>query len=279
MQSAKPTIVDSIAHAEFVGLVVEAGLDPNDVWAGDYVPVVWERARPFFLARGLPEPGSRVLEFGCNFGASSVMLASMGAEVTAIDINPTYVNIASSNARAYGVSGHVEFLHVSDTRKLPFADNAFDLVVCNSVLEYVEDDHLDQVLGEIDRVLKAGGILFVLGTSSRLWPREVHSGVWLVNYLPRVMDPVLRKVVPNIERGLNPWRLVRRMAGYENLDISDRDCSLMEAKRRIMSPRKYNLLRLFRLVSTGFGTSLGLLMPSIMVALKKPSLRKADAGR
>ncbi len=279
MQSAKPTIVDSTAHAEFVRLVVDAGLDPDDVWAGDYVPVVWERARPFFLARGLPEPGSRVLEFGCNFGASSVMLASMGAEVTAIDINPTYVNIASSNARAYGVSGHVEFLHVSDTRKLPFSDNAFDLVVCNSVLEYVEDDHLDQVLGEIDRVLKAGGILFVLGTSSRLWPREVHSGVWLVNYLPRVMDPVLRKVVPNIERGLNPWRLVRRMAGYENLDISDRDCSLMEAKRRIMSPRKYNLLRLFRLVSMGFGTSLGLLMPSIMVALKKPSIRKADAGR
>ncbi len=269
MQTAKPTIADTSAHAEFIDQIVDAGLDPEDPWVGGYVSVVWERARPFFLSRGLPAHGSKVLEFGCNFGATSVMLASMGANVTAIDINPSYVNIARTNARAYGVSMHTEFLHVGDTRRLPFGDQSFDLVVCNSVLEYVDDEHLDTVLREIDRVLKTGGILFVLGTSNKLWPREVHSGVWLVNYIPSVLDPLLRRIVPKFERGLNPWRLVRSLDGYENLDASDQGKSLMEGKRKTSSPLKCALLQLFGLASTAFGTSLGLLLPSIMVALKK----------
>ncbi|TAN81087.1 MAG: class I SAM-dependent methyltransferase [Gallionella sp.] len=270
MQAVKPTIVDKSAHAEFLDKVVAANLDPADPWVRDYVSMSWERARPYFMAKGLPAPGSRVLEFGCNLGASSIMLASMGGEVTAIDINPDYVDIARANARAHGVPEHVEFLHVADTRKLPFADNAFDLVVCNSVLEYVHDDHLDSVLGEIDRVLKAGGILFVLGTSSGLWPREVHSRAWLVNYLPRTLDPIIRKMSPDFMRGLSPWRLLRRLERYENLDRSDGDNSLLAAKRQITPPRKYALLRLFRVASLALGTSLGLLLPSITVALKKP---------
>lgn len=270
MQTAKPAIVDEPAHAEFIGKVVAANLDPADPWVRDYVAMSWERARPFFLAKGLPVPGSRVLEFGCNLGASSIMLASMGARVTAIDINPDYVGIADANARAHGVSEQVGFLHVADTRTLPFPDDAFDLVVCNSVLEYVRDDHLDRVLAEIDRVLKAGGILFVLGTSSRLWPREVHSRAWLVNYLPRAMDPLIRKISPDFMRGLIPWRLLHRLADYENLDRSDGDSSLLAAKRQITPPWKYALLRLFGVAGPVLGTSLGLLLPSMTVALKKP---------
>ena len=270
MSSTKPTIVDESAHAEFLDKVIAAKLDPADRWVTDYVSISWERARPFFLQKHLPAVGSKVLEFGCNLGASSIMLATMGAKVTAIDINPDYVNIARSNAKAHGVSAHIEFLHILDTRELPFADETFDLVVCNSVLEYVRDDHLDRVLGEIDRVLKAGGILFVLGTSSGLWPREVHSRAWLVNYLPPALDPLIRKISPGFMRGLSPWRLLHRLDRYENLDRSDGDNSFLAAKRQITPPWKYTLLRLFRIASLGLGTSLGLLLPSITVALKKP---------
>lgn len=270
MQAVKPAIVDKSAHAEFIDQVVAANLNPADTWVRDYVSISWERARPFFLTKDLPAPGSKVLEFGCNLGASSIMLASMGAEVTAIDINPDYVNIAKANAKAHGVSEHVEFLHITDTQKLPFADNTFDLVVCNSVLEYVQNNHLDQVLNEINRVLKAGGILFVLGTSSGLWPREVHSRAWLVNYLPHALDPIIRKISPDFMRGLSPWRLLRSLDHYENLDRSDSDKSFLAAKQLTTPPWKYTLLRLFRLASLGLGTSLGLVLPSITVTLRKP---------
>ena len=42
-----------------------------------------------------------------------------------------------------------------DIHAIPFADNRFDLVIANHVLEHVSDDR--QALGEISRVLKPGG--------------------------------------------------------------------------------------------------------------------------
>lgn len=43
----------------------------------------------------------------------------------------------------------------ADIHKLPFADNSFDVVLCNHVLEHVDDDIL--AMREINRVLKTGG--------------------------------------------------------------------------------------------------------------------------
>jgi SAM-dependent methyltransferase len=42
-----------------------------------------------------------------------------------------------------------------DLLKIPFADNSFDVVLCNHVLEHVDDDL--KALSEIFRVLKPGG--------------------------------------------------------------------------------------------------------------------------
>ncbi len=42
-----------------------------------------------------------------------------------------------------------------DIHTMPFADNQFDVVLCNHVLEHVHDDR--QALREINRVLKPGG--------------------------------------------------------------------------------------------------------------------------
>jgi len=43
-----------------------------------------------------------------------------------------------------------------DLHSIPFAQDTFDLVLCNHVLEHVEDDR--RVMGEILRVLKPGGL-------------------------------------------------------------------------------------------------------------------------
>lgn len=42
-----------------------------------------------------------------------------------------------------------------DIHEIPFAENTFDVVLCNHVLEHVRDDH--KAMSEIHRVLKPGG--------------------------------------------------------------------------------------------------------------------------
>ena len=42
-----------------------------------------------------------------------------------------------------------------DVHNIPFADNSFDVIICNHVLEHVEDDK--QAMKEIYRIMKPGG--------------------------------------------------------------------------------------------------------------------------
>jgi SAM-dependent methyltransferase len=102
--------------------------------------------------------------------------------------------------------------------------------LCNSVLEYVRPDQLAAIVGELRRVLKPGGRLLVTGTSSRLSPKEVHSGRWLVNYLPRRIDSWLGRCR---QRGLDPFRLRRLVRD----GFTDEDAPAAAASGRRRAPR------------------------------------------
>ncbi len=66
-------------------------------------------------------------------------------------------------------------LKVCPGEQLDFADNTFDIVFTNEVLEHVDDDR--RVVEEIVRVLKPGG-KFICFTPNRGWPFEQH-GIFL----------------------------------------------------------------------------------------------------
>ena len=54
--------------------------------------------------------GRRLLDAGCGTGALSVEAARRGAEVVAVDLSPTLVDLARSRAANGGGAGSVEFL-------------------------------------------------------------------------------------------------------------------------------------------------------------------------
>lgn len=72
---------------------------------------------------------------------------------------------------------------------LPYEDDSFDLIVCITVIEHVEN--VDYCLDEIARVLRPGGTLY-LEAPNYLWPHEPHLNVIMPPLCPK---PLLRALV------------------------------------------------------------------------------------
>ncbi|HET7875723.1 MAG TPA: class I SAM-dependent methyltransferase [Methylomirabilota bacterium] len=268
MSRSRPEIVSRDADLRFWALAIKRGMNPDDRWVGGSVEHAWERSRHVFEQLGVPLAGASVLEFGCNVGGTAIVLAALGATVTAVDVDPGFVELAATNAERYAVK-HIQFHCVPDSTRLPFRDGEFDLIVCNSVLEYVAHPILGGVQREIDRTLRRGGVILVAGTSNRLWPREIHSGQWLTNYLPRGLDGVLFGARPP-ERGIWPWEVQRGFGRYENVDLAGRGRGYLAARRaRGMAGPRYQILRLAIPTLRVFGLWAGLLTPSMSVTLRK----------
>jgi SAM-dependent methyltransferase len=267
-----PRIVDPVADARFREIAREVSKNPDDVWFGKYVEYEWEHGRHIFET--LPEPleGRKVLEFGHNMGATSIVLAHLGAAVTAVEVSPRLHEVAKVNAARYGVGDRIRFVLNDKTPSvLPFPDAAFDVISCNSVLEYVDHPILPAVLRELHRVLKPGGLVVITATASRFSPREVHSGRWLVNYLPRWVDRIVAK--GPIQRGLWPWELRWGFGGgYRNLDVQDRGRAYVEARRRIgASKGKCLVASVLGRILSPFGLTVGLVARNISMTLRKPA--------
>lgn len=268
-----PQILDFSAANEFEREASSQNLDVNDPWVGGYVEYEWEHFRHILESYYGDIKGLNVLEFGCNFGASSIVLAQMGANVTAVDVDQDYINLAKKNAAQYELQDKINFIYVEDTQTLPLESAEFDLVIANSVLEYVPHQILNNVLIEIDRVLKVGGDLQVLGTSSRLAPKEVHEETWLINYLPRSLDKFLFKEnAPS--RGIWPWELTSTLSNYKNKDHTNNSSEYLLARKKIgKSNTHLSILKAIDLLVRPFGQSVGLFGLNISVALTKQSSR------
>lgn len=262
--------VDPIADARFRALLsrrqVSAGGDQR--FGADYVEWEWRHARHVFQELPRDLHGLRVLEFGCHLGATAIVLALLGADVVATDVDPQLMALARLNAERYGVSDRIRFLTQDRGSGLPFEDGAFDLVSCNSVLEYVRREQLAQTQRELARVLRPGGLVVVIGTSNRLWPREVHSRQWLTNYLPRFLD---RLIPARLRRGVSPFALRDGFPGCRDL-LADDTGALARAKARMgTSSWKIRLLSAAAPWLRRLRLSPAVLMPTLTMWLSKPA--------
>jgi SAM-dependent methyltransferase len=102
--------------------------------------------------------GARVLDVGCQTGALSVVLGERGARVVGLDTAEWLVEAARRRAQGWGVAA--EFV-VGRGEALPFESASFDVVTFVDVIEHCQDAH--RCLREIARVLRPGGVAYVLG--------------------------------------------------------------------------------------------------------------------
>ena len=122
----------------------------------------------------------------------------------------------------------------------------------------------------LDRVLKPGGHLLVMGTSNRLAPQEVHSRRWLINYVPRCADQAIGLRNP-LQRGIWPWSITDLFPLYRDLVLEDRGKGFVTAKREGGTAlTKIIALNWLRMFGALVGCSIGILVPSIFLVLQKP---------
>jgi SAM-dependent methyltransferase len=266
---SRPRIVNPRADLLFSSLAERRGLDPDARFVGGYVEWEWRHARHVFDGPLGSVRGRRVLELGCNVGATAIVLGALGAEVVAIDPDAEIVEIARANVARYGLVDRVTLAHVADTTRLPFERESFDWVSCNSVLEYVPHEERGAVLGEVDRVLVPSGRVAILGTSNQLWPVEQHSQRWLAHYLPRALDGALFERAPR--RGVTASFVRRTLAGYRDLAARDGGQLFVDLKAR-MGARgaKLAMLRAGARIATRAGAAPGCLGPTLTMILQKP---------
>jgi SAM-dependent methyltransferase len=97
--------------------------------------------------------GCHVLDMGCGTGADATLLAMRGAEVSAVDISPDLLELATYRSALDGQAQRVT-VRCGSAHAIPVPDQSVDLVFGNAVLHHVD---LELTAREVHRVLKPGG--------------------------------------------------------------------------------------------------------------------------
>ncbi len=110
---------------------------------------------------------TEVLDLCCGAGQTTQFLVQFSRHVTGLDASPIALQRAAGNVpQAKYVEGLAE--------KMPLADNRFDLVHTSAAMHEMNSEQLGQILQEVYRVLKPGGIFALVDfhkpTNWLFWP-------------------------------------------------------------------------------------------------------------
>lgn len=119
-----------------------------------FYELVFGRVEREFRSAG----ADRILDAGCGVGAHSVRLARRGFNVTAVDMVPATLALATQTTAEHDVQDRVS-VSQEDITSLSFRDGSFRGVLCWGVLMHVPD--VDDAISELARVLAPGGALIV----------------------------------------------------------------------------------------------------------------------
>jgi SAM-dependent methyltransferase len=173
-----------------------------------------------FLEReGVPLSG-RVLDVGCGGGGMPISLAEHADYVVGIDPCDRFGDAGVRIARERGLT-NVRFL-LADGQALPFADQAFDLVLSHAVIEHVADAR--RYLGECRRVLAPGGRCY-LSTGPYLSMAGAH--------LPRLRVPVPLHLIAGRAIAFRTFRWLARHAPWTLREPAHENSFIRDARRGV----------------------------------------------
>jgi SAM-dependent methyltransferase len=153
------------------------------MWAsGSYRTVVDEIVGPLggILVETVDvQPGSRVLDVAAGTGSSALPATRREAQVTATDLTPELLEVGRAAAADEGLQLTWQ---TADAEALPFADDAFDVVL--SCIGVMFAPHHQVAADELVRVCRPGGTIGVLS-----WTPEGFIGQLFATMKPYAPAP------------------------------------------------------------------------------------------
>ncbi len=157
--------------------------------------------------------GRRVLELGCGGAQWSIALADLGARAVGLDLSLGQLRLARAAAPRLPIV-------LADGERLPFADDAFDVVFCDhGAMSFCDPEH---TLPEVGRVIRAGGTFAFCGATPYpylTWNAEKQKGS---RRLHRTYDDLGRQDFGSgtVDWVLGPGDWVRLLRGH-GFEIED----------------------------------------------------------
>ncbi|MGO8154605.1 bifunctional 2-polyprenyl-6-hydroxyphenol methylase/3-demethylubiquinol 3-O-methyltransferase UbiG [Rhizobium leguminosarum] len=129
-----------------------------------------------------PLEGLRVLDIGCGGGLLSEPVARMGASVVGADPSEKNIGIASTHAKASGVS--VDYRAVT-AEELTEAGETFDIVLNMEVVEHVAD--VEFFMTTCAKMVRPGGLIFVatINRTVKAAALAIFAAENILRWLPR----------------------------------------------------------------------------------------------
>lgn len=153
----------------------------------------------------------RAIDIGCGGGLLAEGMASLGAQVTGIDLSEKALSVA--RLHLYESGNVVDYRLISAEAMAAETPADFDVVTCLEMLEHVPDPA--STIAACARLVKPGGQVFLstINRNLKAYLFAVVGAEYLLNLLPRGTH--------DYTRFLKPAELARlcREAGLEVLDI------------------------------------------------------------
>ena len=136
-----------------------------------------------------PRPDARVLEIATGPGHVAMAFAKVVREVVGVDLTEAPLKIAEQLRAERGLS-NVNFRLGDVEAQLPFADNAFDVVVCRFAVHHFQNPAI--VFGEMARVCRIDGTVAVEDLISSEHPERAEY----YNRFERLRDTSHTRALP-----------------------------------------------------------------------------------
>ena len=188
---------------------------PADMYEQYFVPAMFRPWADILARYAAIQPGEQVLDIACGTGIvarlAAPLVGSKGT-VAALDFNPAMLGVAQSLAAPSGAPIN---WHDGSAMSLPYADQSFDVALCQHGLQFFPDKIV--AMREMHRVLKPTGRTYII-VLQELQKHPVFEALML-SVARLLMLPVTAVTIPFSLSDERQLETMAKDAGFSTVDI------------------------------------------------------------